>query len=49
MNKESTLHEWMEDPVGKKVLEPLFAPMVEQMQMTLVEGMRMNKRMEWRP
>jgi beta-glucosidase len=38
LNKESTLHEWMEDPVGKKVLEPLFAPMVEQMQMTFGGG-----------
>jgi len=31
LNHESTLHEWLADPAGKRIIEPLFQQMVTQM------------------
>lgn len=38
LNRESTLREWLEDPIGKRVFEPLFQKMTAQMRATFGAG-----------
>ncbi len=38
LNKESTLRDWLEDPTGKRVFEPLFQQVTKQMGVTFGSG-----------